>query len=486
MTSLGGSMTSSPTYNSAIRRLSPLFAMMWMLSACELPRETTSNDLEVIEGTKQSDSIELIGEGCYREHYKQPESVRTDKLDILFVVDTSGSLSSERIQVAHRIDKFIKKLPSNVNYRISVLLSHGKRSHWAGNLYYRGILTPTVFDSNKHSLNWIRLNLKFRMTLTPMDYFSDGGETAFYSLYKASSGLDLAKHKKEGMFRDDAGLAVVFVSDENEICAQYPDNVTPTADHNFYNGRTLEDIAKEENCTVTDSNGDEQWLSPEFMLDHLKALKGNQPVSVGAIIHTDKNPNAYRPVPLRLGHNSKSGKSPKSRRLHSNDEDEYGYGYAELVELAHGEIIDIWGKDYSEGLEKLGTRVANQMRVYDTFQLTHSPTIESSIEAFVDGNLSAHTFNATNNTVGLANPGVSNSDVEIEYCVEAGDPPPVVDPPVVDPPEVPEVDPPEVPEIDPEVPEVDPELPEVDPENPDDNGDLPDTCTAIDCGGIEV
>ena len=399
-----------------------LVAGLVALSACEpiAIEEGTLSEVEVIDGVHQSNNIVDLGGSCYREDYQQPDAVLSDKLDLLFVLDTSGSLRTERHEIAGKIEDYLKELPARVHYRVAVLLAHGQRSTWSGKLFYKGLITPRVFESHKHSNTWIRKNLQFRLSLSPMDYFTDGGETAFHSLYRATSGDKLKKNQKSGFFRDDAALSVIFISDENEICAAYPDGVTPVEDYNRHNGKTLEEIAREENCTVKDESGQEHWLSPDFMLEHLRTLKGSQPLSIGAIIHTDKNAKNYT-------ENSRSHfyrhRNPllrnRSRRHFAKDEDEFGYGYAELVELSNGEMIDVHSENFSEGMTQLGTKTAQKMQVYDTFQLTYSDVISNSIEASVDGqSTDVELFDSLSNTVHLSNPGIANSLVSIDYCIE--------------------------------------------------------------------
>ncbi len=428
-----------------------------LFSGCEIP-----TNIDVIDGIKQGDGVETIADSCYREHYTQPDQVLTSKLDVLFVVDTSGSIENERIQIANRIDNFVEKLPEDFDYRLGVVLSHGNRSSWSGKLYVNSPTAPAVYDSEIHSLESIRNGLKSRLTKTPSDYFSDGGETAFYSLYQASSGDQLAKNKAAGMFRADAGLAIIFVSDENEICAQYPDGITPAKDYNTYKGKTLEDIAKNENCTIQTSSGASQYLSTDFMIQHLRSLKGDQPVSIGAIIHTDKDPKAYLPVSSKYI-NSKTGKSSISRRPMTTNEDEFGYGYAEIVEKTNGGLIDIWQEDYSSGLSSFGEKVAKQMQVFDSFQLSNSPVLEDSIQAFVDGELGNHSFDLASNSVRIENPGVAKSEIVIDYCLKT-----IIEPPVEPPVEVITV---------PVVVDPGTDTPPID----DPNGDLPPGCTAISC-----
>ena len=425
------------------------------LMACDprVAENPTQPDIIVPDGALGSEKIERIGDACYAETFRQPDEQRTDKLDLLFVVDTSASLLFERGVVAHRIDHFIKELPANTHYRISVLLAHGKRSKWSGRNYYDGLLSPAVFDSQKHSPMWIRLNLSLRLQVLPMDYWSDGGEASFYSLNKALEGESLDRFKKQGFFRDDAALSVVFIGDESELCYQYPEGVVPRRDFDSFEGRTLESLAREENCQVQDSQGNTQWLSAQYMHDRLRDFKGAQPVSVAAIVHTQK----------------------ELKNLLPRAEDEYGYGYADLVALNKGELVNIRDKDYTEGLERIGRAAAASMTVYNKFALTHTNIDVASLSVEVDSRArSEFAWLADEGSVFVKEPGQAHSVVEINYCLAAADGGGGV--------EIPDVEDPEE-DTDNEVPDGD-ESQTPDDGEPGDGSDLPGGCNAVECADI--
>jgi hypothetical protein len=348
-----------------------------------------------------------------------------------------------------------------------VLLAHGKRSRWSGRNYYDGLLSPAVFDSKKHSPAWIRLNLSIRMNLVPSDYWSDGGEASFYSLNKALEGESLARFRQQGFFRDDAALSVIFVSDENELCYEYPTGVTPQRDFDTYRGRTLEDIAREENCRVTDAQGQSHWLNAQYMHQRLKAFKGAQPVSVGAIVHTKKT----------------------LKNLLPRAEDEYGYGFAELVALNQGELVDIRDKDYTEGLERLGRNAAATMTIYQKFALTHTDISPSSLGVKVDHqNRTEFSWLADEGVVFVKDAGTARSLVEINYClatpnVDGGGDNSTGTDPGTDPGTDTGTDPgTENPGNSGDNDDDTPQTP--DEGEPGDGGDLPGGCTAVDCGDI--
>ena len=60
--------------------------------------------------------------------------------------------------------------------------------------------------------------------------FGDGGETGLFSLNKAMGNDEYQVAQDLGFFRDDAALVVIFVADEQDICAEYPDGILPVPD----------------------------------------------------------------------------------------------------------------------------------------------------------------------------------------------------------------------------------------------------------------
>src|SRR6185369_6429602 len=66
-----------------------------------------------------------------------------------------------------------------------------------------------------------------QIMLNAPDYNGEQGEMGSYALLKALSPATLAESRALGFFRTDAALAVVTISDENDICAVYP-NPLPT------------------------------------------------------------------------------------------------------------------------------------------------------------------------------------------------------------------------------------------------------------------
>ncbi len=325
------------------------------------------------------------GTGCTVDRFTQGTSKRWNSIDLLFVTDTSGSLNNERAQIARGIDAFINSLPTSVDYRIGVMLGHSSRSSLSGSLYSASN-TPAVLDSKKMSYAQIGLALTRNLTSGPSDYYADGGEEDFYSLTQAFSPTKLAQSKKKGFFRDEAALVVVFISDEQEICYDYKPGERPVPDFDY-----LEASAKARDCGTGIYK-----ISHQSIQRVVKSYAGDRPVAFGAIVYTDPTRVPY------VGEN------------------EYGYGYMDLIQESGGVAIDIGAADYRPGLAKLGTFVSEKLELQHNFKLSKSTFDLSTLRVFVDGKSVEYAYSPALNEVYLVHAGQEKSVITIEYCLSGG------------------------------------------------------------------
>jgi hypothetical protein len=399
------------------------------LTACNIP--AGSIVVDVTGGTPDSDHSNGHGKDkdcdpspsgspssnpngqCFTERFQQPGlPVETNnKLDILFLTDTSGSLNEERGKVAKNIDAFVSALPRELDYRIGVMLQHGSRSSFTGKLYKKKN-EPRVLDSKQMSVNQIRNYLYDKLIDPDWDYYADGGEEGLYSLAVTLDHGPLTSSRAQGFFRKDASLAVIFIADENDICAVYPAGVKPVRDI-----EGLEAPARARDCTrkapayPLENGGSipahNETITPELVYEKLKRLQGDRPLIVGAIAHTSTPP------------------------LKNGSEDEYGYGYLDLVSLAKGIAFDIRSLDYSSELAKVGTFTAKQIELQSKFSLSKENIDPASIHAFIDGEEVNFSYDAELNQVSLPQSGHLLSQVEINYCLKdtsGGNPSPTPSP----------------------------------------------------------
>lgn len=338
-----------------------------------------------VEPPPGQDQCEPAPATCFENVHTQPDAEYTRKIDLLFVTDTSGSLVNERSSIANGIDAFVQELPRDIDLRIGVMPAHGSKGSYAGKLI-RSNNEPYVLDFKQMDMATLRYWLVKKINAAPQDYYSDGGEEGLYSLQKSLEGSRLTTIRSQGFYRADAALAVVFVSDENDICARYPAGVKPVPDP-----EKQEAAAFKRDCAD---------ITPESTLERLKAFQGDRPLLVSGIIYL---PGTNYP---------------------RNGENEAGYGYLETIQLGNGVAIDLSGKRYHEGLATIGALVTKKLHLKTEFELSHqSDRIDdSSLRVSIDGGLVPFHYVQSRNEVHLTDyAGLERSKVVIRYCLNPGD-----------------------------------------------------------------
>lgn len=338
-----------------------------------------------------------VGESCYVDRFQQPATRITNKVDLLFMVDSSSSLLDERQQIASALETLTGELPADTHFRIGVMVGHGKTSQYSGRLIKRGT-EPRVLSSDTMSLSQILDKLLYKMESLPDDLATDGGEAGLYSLLRSFGSDRLALNQADGFFRTDAALVVVFVADENDICADYPAGVTPVRD-----GDNREGPAKIANCTLSDGK-----ITPRYVVDKVRALKGNMPFLLSGILFNTHN------YP-RVGEN------------------EYGYGYIETIAEANGVTADLASGAYDEAMETIGGFTHDKLLLLQDFKLTRTGFDPSSLEVLVDGLSEDFSYNASRNEIHVPSPGHGYSFIDAIYCDFPVNPPDEEDPGEEDP-----------------------------------------------------
>ena len=320
---------------------------------------------------------------CIKEHYIQPNQELTKKLDILFVTDTSGSLNTERSAIATGIGNFISQLSSSADYQIAVTLAHGPKSSRFGQLYKAGN-EPTVLRSKELTVSNIRTHLQKKLTNIQTDSDTDGGEAGLLSLNKAMDATRLAEIRQQhGFFRSDAALAIVFVSDENDLCAVYPAGVT-----RVYDPEGKEIPAFNNYC--------KNKVDAGSVYSRLLEVQGVNPLLLSAIMYSDKT------TVVKAGEN------------------EFGYGYSDIVALADGKMVDIAANDIPTGLANIGKAAALKMSLRTDYKLSYLNVDEATITAEVDSVKAQFSFDGGNNVLRLlSNTGKADSSVVLSYCLDS-------------------------------------------------------------------
>ncbi len=322
-----------------------------------------------------------VGQCFEEQHAPLPETI-VRKIDIAIVIDTSGSIVEERDSIASGFDYFLSTLPAEVDYRVAVILGHGPGSNYDGVLYQNGT-DPKVLDSQIHDTATVISHLRTKMANPHVDNATDGGEMGVYSLTEAIT-TNLAANQADGFFRDDAALAVVFVADEQDICAEFPADVVPVADPqgaeiNSYNNYCVDAMGQ-------------LLYHPQQLLNDLNNLKADLPMMVGGVIYNN------------------------SATIPFNGENEIGYGYKEAIELAGGISVDLASGDYGQGLINLGKLAQVSVAPANDFPLATNKVDPSTIQVLVNNSPADYTYDANLNLVSLVVPRQDFDIVNINYC----------------------------------------------------------------------
>lgn len=278
-----------------------------------------------------------------------PDTPITDKIDILFIVDTSASLREERSLIASEMGAFIDRLKPNVDYQIAVMPAHGPKTpksphNLHGELFsLGGSDSPVIRYRGVQGKRGVIEDLRNKMLALPKDSSFAQGEVGLLGLYRAMTTSSLtSKMKREGFLRSDAALAVIFVADENDVCYDYDKGGTP-----HYDGSGKRDPVEQRTYDGICKINGEQRLTPGYVLQALKTVKGEMPIILTGVLYTSNN------IP------QKSDKYAP--------ENEMGRGYLDLIRMGHGQAVNLADKNFGGSLASLGNYSQFRMEFENTF-----------------------------------------------------------------------------------------------------------------------
>lgn len=309
------------------------------------------------------------------------------KLDVLFVQDTSGSMQDDWERVAQNIQAFVAEMPADVDATYGVILGHV--GDYTGKLF-AGHKQPLVLNNKTMSVKDIQQSLH-RTFVDAMKTSDPGsGESNFHSLYQAVT-KEAANNQKAGIFRPDAALAIVFVSDEQEIGFPFPDpqapGLPPRCDADYEDG-----IRK---TWYTDKG-----IDLEVTYQAVKRLKGDMPLSTHAVVNITAD-DLFR-------------RNPKTAKCLY---DTLGYGYFEMVAKTGGTLFSIQDNT-ADALKKIGQYTNQTLNYILDFRLgwNASDVDQASILAKVNGAVTPHSYNVSTNVVRVDGAAIPLAEIEISYC----------------------------------------------------------------------
>jgi hypothetical protein len=272
-----------------------------------------------------------------------------EKIDILFVVDTSASLKEERSQIAAQMGAFIDKLKTNVDYQIAVMPAHGPATKNSPNNFYGRLYSSGGSDAavikyrGIQGKNGVIDDLKRKMLNLPTDHSDAQGEVGLLGLYRSLVDQSAKKAmEREGFLRRDAALAVVFVADENDACYDYKkDGGTPN-----YDGSGKRDPHEQRTFDTICKLGGGVQLTPALVMKALEQAKGGMPLILTGILYTSNN-------------------IPKKSDKYA-PENEMGRGYLDVIALGNGEAVNLAEHNFGSALARLGGYSQFRMEFNDT------------------------------------------------------------------------------------------------------------------------
>lgn len=321
-------------------------------------RPGTLLSLSFLIGCSQESNINILAQTDL--FYQEGASA----VDILWVVDDSISMQNEQEQVAAGFQEFVTSLQSEqVDFHLGVVstdmdLDNPRRGQLLGE--------PAVLTA---SHDYVSLFQERVLVGT------DGSDKE----RGLQAAISVLVNDPYGFVREDAGLAIIFVSDEND-CSD--DNVIPD-----------------------DADGLRCYEDPDVRvpvqryIEDFKNLKGEQRLSVSSII----GPTVAEGC----------------------DDSWPGLRYESVSERLYGLLGDICDADYAELMGQIGERITDPIR---TFYLEYMP-VEETLEVSVDDEIIAEdprtgwTYDPEQNTVNFDGTWVPpfESSISVRYDIAGED-----------------------------------------------------------------
>ncbi|MDW7710103.1 MAG: hypothetical protein SCH98_06480 [Deferrisomatales bacterium] len=310
------------------------------------------------------------------------------EVDVLFVLDTSDSMRDKRATLGAEVPLILDQLTDVGTHRFAFLLAWG----WPGlSNGYEGSGHLYQFEDNGWVLDSDLLSREEMVeavaaTLAsepPGDLSTDGGEAGLYAFNRL-----LTTHIETARDRDflvpGRKLAVIFIADENDICAIYPPGVTPVPDPDG-----LEEHGFITYCV-------DPPVTPQTVYDTAEAVVGADNLLLTGLLYVDENT-----VP-------------------AGSENEVGYGYLEAIELSGGVPEELAAADFSGAAQRFGQAInALTADFQRRFLLREGEVNPESIVVLVDGvSLEPTQFRyelATHEVVLLDYAGSNGSTIQIQY-----------------------------------------------------------------------
>lgn len=300
----------------------------------------------------------------------------SSKVDILLMVDDSGSMAAEHKEFGSRLNGFVKGLEdANIDWQICYTISHvdinnkaGRILPWDGN----GRTVLKSGDSNTESIFFSTMEDVHKNNNRP----GAGNEQGIHA-----SRLAFTDPGNSSCFRDGAGLALIIISDEDEMsCGGRCE---------FHNGsefRPASDYRKQYRKM-------ESKNAPQGLVDAVSARFPGKPFTAHSIVIRENDTTCHR---------EQDRQAPAF----------YGLFYSELSRKTGGTIGDICAVSYANQLNIIGNRIEDSLK---SVTLECAPVKTPK----VSGSIGSSTMTVQGNKL-IFNPGLPpGTQFSVEYfCID--------------------------------------------------------------------
>jgi hypothetical protein len=255
------------------------------------------------------------------------------KVDLLFVIDNSYSMQSLQAKVASRFGSLVNSL-SDIDYHIGLTTTDldsknydmdGRLQIWTG----LGSTTLSPMASNSDGIFVSSIVRSETLSCTTLTYdCPSGNEQPLKATIRAIQQKD---RLNSGFFRDGAPLAVIVLSNEDELS----DGVTPTVAQD-----TLAPLNPTPVSAVMSAVSTNFGASKKFMFNGIIVQPGDQ-ACLAAQRTVSVNNGAY-----------------------------FGQHVSDLAQMTGGSTYSICNSDYAQSLKDISARVRD---LISTFELKHVP-----------------------------------------------------------------------------------------------------------------
>lgn len=273
-------------------------------------------------------SIQWTVHSLYKKIIQKITVNNYKKVDVLFVIDNSGSMAYEQKSMAQRTSQFLSIL-QGLDYQIAVTTTDPRNINLGD-----GRLVPLTGGNGTQKIIDASMNVTTAQSLLSRTLqrteVGSGDEQGIRAVYRAIERYNQNQNDMRSFLRDDAQLSIVLISDEDES----------------------------DNTVKND---------PTHLLNLVSSTWGGQ---------------------KRFNFNSIITR-PNDAACHNFEGYSYGYRYNTLSTMTGGVIGDVCAMDYTEQVKGIADEIR---RLLKTLTLTCQPLSQFAITIKKDGAVANHSY----------------------------------------------------------------------------------------------